>query len=329
VLRIGLKQPEQIAVHADGSNLSVNVAPHATETATAIAFLRDDTDPKKPALSTLIPGAAHVVPLVDPAAGDSLFVVPAGLGRATIDLHNYAEFSALPTAAGVVITPLTDDLDMRVTQSRVTVTRPNGLQLTAPSLATADSPAALASTNDGPCFLDLAALGHMAAGNFLDAQRRLRKTLAAMKPDEANRARLTLARFYLANNFAPRDAGPDRADAILRSVACNGDPRLADHARRGRYHDGALQGRPQRHRRPGFRRRPPRRVVARACRCRAGELGQRAQGILDAGDAGAAPLSGGLAGARAHRAGPGRHRDRRIGSADQASRAAARSCPSR
>ncbi|MGD0144048.1 MAG: hypothetical protein ABSC92_12885, partial [Rhizomicrobium sp.] len=207
VLRIGLKQPEQIAARADGSNLSVILAPHASETPTAIAFLRNDDIPGKPALSTLIPGATHIVPLVDPVAGDSLIVVPAGLGRATTESHNYAEFSALPTAAGLVITPLTDDLDIRVSQSRVSIDRPGGLQLTAPSLATADSPAALASTSDGPCFLDLAAWAHGNGGSFLDAQRRLRKTLASMKPEDADRARIALARFYLGNGFGPEALG--------------------------------------------------------------------------------------------------------------------------
>ena len=217
------------------------MAPHATETVTAIAFLRDDTDPKKPALSTLMPGAAHVVPLIDPVAGDSLLVVPAGLGRATIDPHNYAEFSALPTAAGLVVTPLTDDLDMRVTQSRVTLSRPNGLQLTAPSLATADSPAALASTSDGPCFLDLAAWGHAAGGNFLDAQRRLRKTLAAMKPDEANRARIALARFYLGNGFGAEALGlielTQANDPSLQGDLQLQSMRAAADFMMGRYHD--------------------------------------------------------------------------------------------
>jgi hypothetical protein len=47
VLRIGLKQPEQIAARADGSNLTVILAPHATESVTAIAFLRDDTASQK------------------------------------------------------------------------------------------------------------------------------------------------------------------------------------------------------------------------------------------------------------------------------------------
>jgi hypothetical protein len=241
VLRIGLKQPEQVAVRADGSNLSVIVAPHATESVTAIAFLRDDMDPRRPALSTLIPGATHVVPLIDPVAGDSLLVVPAGLGRAAIDPHNYAEFSALPTAAGLVITPLTDDLDIRVTQSRVTIARPNGLQLTAPSLATADSPAALASTSDGACFLDLAAWGHAAGGNFLGAQRRLRKTLALMKPDEANRARIALARFYLGNGFGAEALGliqlTQTNDPSLQGDLQLQTMRAAADFMMGRYHD--------------------------------------------------------------------------------------------
>jgi hypothetical protein len=241
ILRIGLKQPEQIAARADGSNLTIVLAPDATPVATAIGFVRNDGDPKRPSLVTLIPGATHIVALADPAAGDSLIVVPAAPGRAMLNLRSYAEFAALPTASGLVLVPFTDDLDVRVSQSRVTIASPSGLALTPPALSAADSPAALSRVTDGPCFLDLAAWSRSAGNNFLKAQRRLRENLAGLKPEEASQARTTLARFYLGNGFAAEALGlinlTQASDPSLQSDMQLQTMHAAANFMMGRYRD--------------------------------------------------------------------------------------------
>ena len=113
-VRIGLKQPEQIVAHAMGTNLAVELSPHAQQSPIAIGFVRTDDDPKHTALGTLVPGATHAVIETDPVAGDTLIIVPGVLGRAVLDPRNYAEFAILPTAAGLAIQPYTDDLVTRV-----------------------------------------------------------------------------------------------------------------------------------------------------------------------------------------------------------------------
>ncbi|MGB8365390.1 MAG: hypothetical protein ACLQUZ_16520 [Rhizomicrobium sp.] len=206
-VRIGLKQAEQIAARAAGSNLIVEISPHAHTTPIAIGFVRDDDDPKQAALTTIVSGATHAAMQTDPAAGDTLIVVPGVLGRAVTDPRSYAEFAVLPTAAGLAIEPYTDDLVVRVAQGRVTITRPGGLALTTAPLVAAQTPAGLAHSNDSPAFLDLANWGRAADSNFLDTQRRLRIEDATEVPEEANRARLALARFYLGNEFAAEALG--------------------------------------------------------------------------------------------------------------------------
>jgi hypothetical protein len=241
VLRIGLKQPEQISARADGSNLTVILSPHISQTATAITFVRDDDDPKHPALSTLLPGVTHVVPLIDPTAGDALVAVPGNLGRASLDPRSYAEFGVLQTAAGLVLMPLTDDLSEKVVQSHVIVSRPQGLQLTAPAMAVADSPSALASPTDGPAYLDLASWGHTTRGGFLVTERRLREKAAILQPEEANPARLALARFYLGNGYAAEALGlvnlVQASDPSLQSDPAIQTMRAAADYMMGRYHD--------------------------------------------------------------------------------------------
>ena len=53
----------------------------------------------------------------------------------------YAEFAALPTASGLVITPYTDDLVITVAGTRVRIARPGGLSLTPPQIAIGETPA--------------------------------------------------------------------------------------------------------------------------------------------------------------------------------------------
>jgi hypothetical protein len=208
--------------------------------AEAIGFVRND-DPKHAALSTLVPGAMHEVTLGDPAAGDQLVVIPAELGRATLTPHIYAEFAALPTAAGMAITSFTDNLDVRVADSRVTISRPQGLALAPASLPAIDTPAGLARDNGGPCFLDFANWSRATNGTFLAAQRRLRANTAAAKAEDAGPARLALARFYLANGFAAEALGliklMEAADPALQGDQQMQTMRAAADFMMGRFRD--------------------------------------------------------------------------------------------
>jgi hypothetical protein len=240
MLRIGIKQPEQIAARAEGSNLKVIVAPDAQSNATAIGFVRNDNT-KHPALTTILPGAAHELKLIDPVVGDTLVVVPSSLGRASPQGRSYAEFSVLPTAAGLALAPFADDLDVAVAATRVTIARPQGLALAAPGQPIIESPAALARTKDGPCYLDFAAWSHVPGGSFLESQRRLRAAAVGVKPDEADRAQLKLARFYLAEGFSAEALGVinliQAANPALKSDAQLQTMRAAANYMLGRFRD--------------------------------------------------------------------------------------------
>jgi hypothetical protein len=240
-VRVGLKQAEQIAARAAGSNLIVEISPHAQQTPTAIDFLRNDDDPKHAMLETLIPGASHAAMQTDPIAGDALIIVPAAAGRAVIDPRVYAEFAVLPTAAGLAIEPYTDDLAVQVAQGHVTISRPDGLALTSAPAMSAQTPAGLARNDDSSAFLDLANWGKVPDNDFVDAQRRLRAHIAAQTPEEANRARLALARFYLGHAFAPETLGlidlMQASDPALQSNAELQTMRAAADFMMGRYRD--------------------------------------------------------------------------------------------
>jgi tetratricopeptide (TPR) repeat protein len=223
ILRITLKRPAEIAARGMGPVLQVEIASSMAPAPVAIGFARNQDDPRRASLSTLLPAADHAFRLLDPASGDQLTVIPAAPGRGVPALRNFADFSALPSAAGLVLTPYADDLAVTVSQSRVTIGRPAGLALTPPQMPVALSPAALAHGGDGPAWMDFKHWGIATGGSFLATERQLTQAAARLDPNDAGQARLTLARFYLANGFAAEALG------LLNLVQAH-DPALAGDA---------------------------------------------------------------------------------------------------
>jgi tetratricopeptide (TPR) repeat protein len=240
LLRIGLKQPERIEARANGSDLTITISPDVSPVVTPISFSRDD-DMSRAGLGALVPGAVHALTIVDPVVGDTLVVVPSIAGRAIPQQRNYAEFSILQTGAGVALSPFADDLNVAVKQSRVTIGRREGLALAAPGMAAAAIPAALSKTDSSPCFLDFAAWAGPPGGNILQEIRRLRHATAGMRPEETDRNRIRLARFYLANGFSAEALGTlnviQGANPALKSDAQLQTMRGAADYMLGRYRD--------------------------------------------------------------------------------------------
>ena len=104
-IRVGLKSAEEISAEAVGSNLHVEISPHAAESPMAIGFVRDDSDPKHTTLATLVPTATHEIDEDDPMVGDTLKIVPGVVGHGVLDARHYAEFAVLPSAAGRGVQP--------------------------------------------------------------------------------------------------------------------------------------------------------------------------------------------------------------------------------
>ncbi|MGA7713554.1 MAG: hypothetical protein WCA81_16765 [Rhizomicrobium sp.] len=207
VLRLTLKQPEHISAAAEGSNLKIVIASQANSNAIALDYSRNQDDATHTSLTSLLPGADRAVTLVDPLVGDELYVIPGLPGRAMTNERNYLEFAALQTASGMALLPYVDDLITTIDTTRVTITRKGGLSLAAPSMPLTNSSQIGAAGSEGPCFLDFARWSRISGGSFLVTERRLRAATARLKSEDANHARLVLARFYIANGFAAEALG--------------------------------------------------------------------------------------------------------------------------
>ena len=171
-----------------------------------IGFARDVSDASHAALVTLLPGASRALTLSDPNVGDTIIVVPGRAGRAVLVGRDYADFSLLPTAAGIALIPLSDGVAVQASNARVRIARPGGLALTPPA-ATSDSAALLTSVNDNSSFLDFAHWPKAQGADFLTQERKLREKIAQAAPEKINSARLALAQFYLSNDFAAETLG--------------------------------------------------------------------------------------------------------------------------
>ena len=207
ILRITLKQPAEIAARGNGNDLQVEIAPSVAPPAIAIGFSRNQADPKRASLSTLLPSADHAFKVLDPAGGDLLTIIPAQAGRGVPTVRSFADFAVLASASGLVITPYADDLVVTVDDARVSISRPSGLALTPPQMPVPQSPSALSHFGDGPSYLNFAAWSQAHGGSFLSTERKLTQLVVHAAPNKAGLARLTLARFYLANGFAAEALG--------------------------------------------------------------------------------------------------------------------------
>jgi hypothetical protein len=220
ILRITLKKPAEIGARANGNSLDVEIAPSVAPPAVTIGFARNQNDPRRASLSTLLPAADHAFKILDPAGGDLLTIIPCQPGRGVPAVRNFADFAVLPSASGLVITPYADDLQVAVDASRVSIGRPSGLALTPPQMPVAQSPSALAHYGDGPSYLNFASWGVASGGSFLATERKLTQIVAHAPQTLSNLPRLNLARFYLANGFAAEALG-------LLNLLQQHDPALA------------------------------------------------------------------------------------------------------
>jgi hypothetical protein len=156
---------------------------------------------------TLLPGAAKILQLADPEAGDHFFVVPARTGKGVLTPKRFVEMEALSSAAGIAIVPFTEDLAVQVQSEMVTMSRPKGLALSAASGASTEPVVELLTSKQGPAFIDFAQWAKADSDNVIQAERALRAAVARLPESEGNKARLRLARYLLAQNLAPEALG--------------------------------------------------------------------------------------------------------------------------
>ncbi|MFM2044986.1 MAG: hypothetical protein RLY86_3562 [Pseudomonadota bacterium] len=150
--------------------------------------------------------AETVIPFTDPVVGDRLFLVPLpepGQGMAAP--RRFREAELLETAQGLAIRPLHEGLTVRAVRDGVDLSVPGGLKLSpAEDVEVAQPPP---PPPEPDSLFDYRAWGQVAANRYVPQRQALWQAVADAPPAQRDRARLNLARFYVANGFGPEAYG--------------------------------------------------------------------------------------------------------------------------
>ncbi|HVW93533.1 MAG TPA: hypothetical protein VHB74_13135, partial [Devosia sp.] len=151
------------------------------------------------------PGKVHS--FADPVVGDTLQVVtsfPPARGM-TREL-DYVDFSALRSVQGLVVRPEHSDVKVAIDAGMAVISAPGGLTVSPPDGIRLDAAgAAPPPSRDG--FLDLASLED---GNPISFGQKVEAGIAAASDTDGEarqKARLDLAKLYVANDFGPEAIG--------------------------------------------------------------------------------------------------------------------------
>ena len=197
IVRMRLAQPHLVGVADDGPAWIVNLGDSVNVPTQPLTVARSVLGKNSASIAIPFDAARKIHRLNDAAAGEKLLVVTAlAPVRGFLKPQEFVELRALPSAQGVVLQPLADDLTAAVAPDKITVTRPHGLTLS----PTAIGQQQLASTFRAVTF-DTQIWGFDRQAQFYPRQAELMQQAAAAPPGQRRHARLNLARFYIAQSM--------------------------------------------------------------------------------------------------------------------------------
>jgi hypothetical protein len=204
ILRITLKAPAEIGARGLGPNLEVEIAPKVAPPPVVIGFARNQSDPKRASLSTLLPAADHAFQLLDPSGGDLLTIIPGpgGPWRAFLAQLRRLRRPAQRQRAGdhALHRRSGDQCGYGARFHRAAA----GLSLTPPQMPVAQTPSALARAGNGPSYMNFAEWGQASGGSFLATERKLTQIMTHVDPHRSNAARLAWRDFTWPTALAPK-----------------------------------------------------------------------------------------------------------------------------
>lgn len=231
VVRIAAPDNLQVSAQGQGATWTVTIGGTPTSAASAVEVNRDDT--AATALVARMAGATKAIWLTDPMVGDRFAAVTAlapgkgnGARRQTVDVI------LLPTAQGLAVETSTDDLKITTAGDLVTVSRPRGLTMSAPSEALNAAPETAETLRKAklPALIlagwaDPGPDGFPARYRMLQDAASLETIQATDDPRTPIEARMQFARFLVGSNLGFEAIGVLNA-MIAKTPSLQGEPEI-------------------------------------------------------------------------------------------------------
>ncbi|MCG8542785.1 MAG: hypothetical protein MJE12_01120 [Alphaproteobacteria bacterium] len=151
----------------------------------------------------------RLIHIPDPAVGDMLEVATLRApGHGIPEHHRYPEFEILPSAQGLAIDPLSDDVEIKEAGQRgLVVAAPGGLHVSSVTQNETGTGVYM-----GPRIFNFEIWKRRGDGGFTEARRAALRAVVEAPAERRDDARLDLARFYFAHGFASEALG------VLRTI---------------------------------------------------------------------------------------------------------------
>ncbi|MBR0874541.1 tetratricopeptide repeat protein [Bradyrhizobium tropiciagri] len=199
-VRFRLNRPQMPALDSDdrsrGTSWTLTFADRVQKPPLPLNVLRNISDPAFANVSVPLANPGQLHKLVDPDAGDTLWVITAPPPtRGVMKRQDFVELSLLESIHGVVVHPNADDVKAEVGADKVTLGRPGGL-----TLSSADVAAERATAAVKPLF-DMDEWRKNKSESFLKRLDSLIAAAGAANAEQLPEARLDLADFYMAHGM--------------------------------------------------------------------------------------------------------------------------------
>ena len=200
IVRIKLERPRLVSLAADGPGWVVTIGDTAAGPSEPLVIARNIVGNNRASLAIPFDHPRKLHAVTDRDMGDRLLVITAlGPARGFLRAQNFVELRALPSAQGVVLQPLADDVSAELAVDKIIVTRPGGLSLSPTAIGPQGQQMA---SNLRALSFETQLWTYNREANFNARQAELIR-IAAMSPVSKRKdARLNLARFYLTRGMS-------------------------------------------------------------------------------------------------------------------------------
>ncbi|MGH6679879.1 MAG: tetratricopeptide repeat protein, partial [Bradyrhizobium sp.] len=199
-IRIRLNRPQMHSLGTDefatGAKWTLSFADKVLSPPQPLMVLRNVARPARADIVVPFVNASRLHKVTDPDAGDTLLVVTAlPPVRGFLKPEHLVDLTLLNTAQGIAIRPNSNGVSVKLAPDKVVISKPGGLVLSPVDVSAERAPAAMR-----PIF-DIDEWRKNRGGSFSARQDELMTAAAEAKPQQRWKARLALARFYMARGM--------------------------------------------------------------------------------------------------------------------------------